>query len=75
MPIYEYSCLDCHHQFETIRPMRDADAPLPCPQCNSEQVKRGISVFCAVSNGQVVAGSSSSCGSCAGGSCASCGSH
>ena len=35
MPIYEYVCLDCGERFETLRSMKDADAPITCRQCES----------------------------------------
>lgn len=42
MPIYEYRCPDCGHQFEAIQKM--SDAPLKvCPECGAEQVKKLIS--------------------------------
>jgi putative FmdB family regulatory protein len=32
MPIYEYHCLDCHHQFERLQ--KFSDPPLAqCPSC------------------------------------------
>ena len=31
MPIYEYKCTVCGHQFEQLR--REATPKLPCPQC------------------------------------------
>ncbi len=76
MPIYEYTCLDCGKQFETLRAMKDADAPIHCIQCDGQHTARQVSACYAQSGGRVVAGSSSSssgCSGCAGGSCASCG--
>jgi putative FmdB family regulatory protein len=32
MPMYEYEC-DSHGVFETIRSLRDAALPEPCPDC------------------------------------------
>lgn len=74
MPIYEYTCQDCHTQIEIIRSMQDADAPLTCEQCHGNQVTRRISLFNASSGGRVIAGGSQ-CSTCSGGSCSSCGSH
>src|SRR3989304_9773978 len=67
MPIYEYVCLDCHKQFNELRPMSDADAPIACLDCEGEHTSRTISVFFAQSGGRVVAGGSSGCASCGGG--------
>jgi putative FmdB family regulatory protein len=75
MPVYEYVCRDCQHEFDKLRPMRDADTPIRCEDCHGERTQRKLSVFFAQSAGQAVAGTSSgkSCGGCAGGSCGSCG--
>lgn len=74
MPIYEYICQDCKHEFEVIRPMSQADAPLACAKCSGENLKRKISVCYAESGGKAVAGMSGhSCDSCSGGNCGSCG--
>ncbi len=76
MPIYEYICMDCQHQFDTMRSMKDADEPIACKSCQSGNVKRKLSKCNAHSSGQVLAGSGASscgCGGCSGGSCGSCG--
>jgi putative FmdB family regulatory protein len=75
MPIYEYTCLDCGKHFETLRSMKDADAPIHCIQCDSQHTARQVSSCYAQSGGRVVAGSSSSsgCAGCSGGSCSACG--
>ena len=36
MPLYEYYCERCHGIFESIRPMREASLPVPCPECNRD---------------------------------------
>ena len=73
MPIYEYICQDCAHEFEAIRPMSQADVPMACGKCGGENIKRKISVFFAGSGGKAVAGMSEpSCGTCAGGDCSHC---
>ncbi len=74
MPIYEYSCLDCKQKFEALRPISQADSPLPCQACGGENVKRKASVFYAMSGGHSVAGTAGgcNCGSCSGGNCSGC---
>jgi len=57
MPIYEYVCLDCGEKFDALRSMAQADAPIGCRACEGEHTSRTISVFAAVSEGRVVAGS------------------
>jgi len=45
MPIYEYRCRSCNAEFEEfIRPPRDEE-DLTCPQCGSDEVKKGFSLF------------------------------
>ena len=33
MPLYEYFCQSCNGIFEELRPMREAQEPVPCPEC------------------------------------------
>ena len=41
MPIYEFVCQDCGHEFELIQSFSDNAAP-QCPICHSEQVMRRV---------------------------------
>jgi putative FmdB family regulatory protein len=42
MPIYEYDCTACNHQFETIRKI--SDGPLTtCPSCGQDNLTKRIS--------------------------------
>jgi putative FmdB family regulatory protein len=42
MPIYEYQCQKCQHQFETIRKI--SDPPLvTCPTCGADSLKKLVS--------------------------------
>jgi putative FmdB family regulatory protein len=41
MPIYEYSCRSCSHQFEAL--VRGAKVPV-CPECRSEDLERLLSL-------------------------------
>jgi putative FmdB family regulatory protein len=43
MPIYEYRCPDCGHEFERIQSFSDAPITV-CPECEGEQVKKKISL-------------------------------
>ncbi|MCH7836218.1 MAG: zinc ribbon domain-containing protein, partial [Chloroflexi bacterium] len=36
MPLYEYYCRKCNGIFESIRQMREASEPVPCPECNRD---------------------------------------
>jgi putative FmdB family regulatory protein len=42
MPIYEYQCQGCQHQFEAIQKMSD-DALVDCPSCGEPQLRKKIS--------------------------------
>jgi putative FmdB family regulatory protein len=42
MPIYEYQCQKCQHQFETIRKI--SDPPLvTCPTCGDDSLRKLVS--------------------------------
>ncbi len=42
MPIYEYICTECTHQFESLQKL--SDAPLSdCPSCERSALKKKIS--------------------------------
>ena len=41
MPIYEYLCRTCHHEFELLV---EADDTPACPRCQAEQLERRWSV-------------------------------
>lgn len=73
MPIYEYKCEECGHKFESLRSMKDADAPIICERCNGLNTRRELSVCFTHGSEKSTGTASSSCGSCSGGSCASCG--
>jgi putative FmdB family regulatory protein len=63
MPIYEYRCPECDHQFEQLRRMSEADEKAACPKCRSEKPTRQLSCFCAATT------SSGSSGASMGGNC------
>lgn len=42
MPIYEYACNDCKHEFETIQKV--SEAPLSdCPECGQASLRKKLS--------------------------------
>lgn len=47
MPIYEYECRACRHQFEAIVRLTETPA---CPECQSPDLERLVSLF-AVDSG------------------------
>jgi putative FmdB family regulatory protein len=74
MPLYEYYCSNCHTQFDALRPMSQADAPIKCEHCESRRTARVLSVFAVVgasSSGKPVEGTAG--GGCACGGACSCG--
>ena len=48
MPLYEYACKACDHQFEAL--VRSNDTP-ECPACRATTLERRLSVFAAHTNG------------------------
>ena len=42
MPIYEYACRACGHEFETL--VRGAETPI-CAKCSSVELEKKLSVF------------------------------
>jgi len=45
MPIYEYTCKACDHQFETI--VTATRTPV-CPECGSKKLEKAFSAFAVV---------------------------
>lgn len=42
MPIYEYECTSCHHQFDLLQKANDEPEHI-CPQCSQDTLKKLIS--------------------------------
>lgn len=43
MPLYDYACRACGHEFEAL--VRGSDAPSSCPKCQSQNLERLLSTF------------------------------
>jgi putative FmdB family regulatory protein len=70
MPIYEYACRKCGHEFETL--VRSGSVP-DCPSCRSTELEKKLSVFATAASGPEpqAAGACGACGHPGGpGSCA-----
>jgi len=74
MPIYEYVCRDCRHEFELL--LRGSDGEkLVCPECGCRRLTKKLSVPSAHVVGENVAAcpakEAGSCGmsNCCGGGC------
>jgi putative FmdB family regulatory protein len=65
MPIFEYVCQECKHEFEALVFGRDK---AKCPKCESKNLSPQLSVFAVSAKG--AAGPSMPSG---GGACGSCG--
>jgi|TARA_B110000967_G_scaffold167055_1_gene175388 putative FmdB family regulatory protein len=42
MPIYEYKCSNCEHQFELIQKFSDQPAET-CPECSAKSIQKLVS--------------------------------
>jgi putative FmdB family regulatory protein len=62
MPIFEYICRDCHHQFETL--VTGSRVPV-CPSCQGGALDKQLSVFAVSSPGpRKRAPAAGACGTC-----------
>jgi putative FmdB family regulatory protein len=63
MPIFEYICRECQHEFEALVFGRDK---AKCPKCESKKLSPQLSVFAVSAKGAGAAASpgAGSCGSC-----------
>lgn len=48
MPLFEYACQTCHHEFELL--IRGSEAPA-CPACAGHDLQKRLSVFAAQTKG------------------------
>jgi putative FmdB family regulatory protein len=49
MPLYEFQCLDCGVEFESLL-IRSSEIPdVKCPACNSKKLEEKVSCFASVS--------------------------
>lgn len=77
MPIYEYQCDKCHHEFEELV---FGDQTPPCPQCGASQTHKLMSRPCCHVSGDgadayspaAASGGGGGCAGCSGGNCATC---
>lgn len=73
MPLYEYQCAACSHEFEMLVSRRDAE--ITCESCGSPQVEKLMSGFAFKSNGKFVSSHQGSCSGCSANSCSNCSGH
>jgi len=68
MPIFEYICQECQHEFETLVFGRDK---AKCPKCQSPKLSPQLSIFAMSTKGMPAKSSANT--SAAAGACGSCG--
>ena len=51
MPIYEFKCVRCGHQFEMITSSSEDGSGLCCPSCGAENPEKLISLFSSSGGG------------------------
>lgn len=61
MPIYEYACRECGHEFEAL--VRSGTA-VECPSCRSVELQKRLSVFATPTATAAAAALPGPCGSC-----------
>jgi putative FmdB family regulatory protein len=63
MPIFEYQCKECNHEFEALV---YGGQKAECPKCHSKKLAAQLSVFAVASKGASsgAAPSMGACGSC-----------
>ncbi len=71
MPIYEYRCRGCGHDFETY--VHGPSTTVACPTCQSGDITRKLSVFGLKSDGGFAPSTMGGGGGCCGGG--GCGCH
>jgi putative FmdB family regulatory protein len=49
MPLYEFECLECGKEFETLVPRAKEKPAVKCPACNSPKLEERISTFASAS--------------------------
>jgi len=50
MPIYQYKCSDCGHQFDALQKMSDAKL-VDCPECNLPSLRKQLTAAAFKLNG------------------------
>ncbi len=63
MPLFEYACKECTHEFEAL--VRGSDTP-ECPACHATALERRLSTFAAHTSGSAAVSASApiGCGHC-----------
>jgi len=70
MPIYEYHCNRCEHDFEKL--VFSTSEEICCPKCEGKKVRRLMSGFSHKSGGSFSSSAGPSCSGCTSSSCSTC---
>ncbi len=62
MPIYEFKCKECGHEFELIMRASANKEEVTCPKCHAKNPERLMSAFSAGTSSSGGFSASSSCG-------------
>lgn len=46
MPIYDFQCQKCHHEFDCLLKVDEGYETLTCPNCGEQRLKKLVSSFC-----------------------------
>ncbi|HUT74839.1 MAG TPA: zinc ribbon domain-containing protein [Armatimonadota bacterium] len=75
VPIYEFRCSACDHEFEALCRMGSGGRGAACPRCGKRRLRRLPSRFSARSGdgaGSAAAAAGSGCASCSSRNCSTC---
>jgi putative FmdB family regulatory protein len=72
MPIYEFECTACGHQFEDLVSLSADLSKIECPRCGKRKTRKLLSVFATSSKGNGGGASASRCATCSTHHCATC---
>ncbi len=67
MPLFEYRCSACGHEFEELVAGAKKNQKVACPECKSRNTVKQLSTFAM---GKSIGGASSAAASCPTGTCA-----
>ena len=65
MPMFDFRCPDCGHEFEEL--VFGNRLPTHCPECDGAQIERKVSTFAAITGGRGDAAPPPACGGCSSG--------
>jgi putative FmdB family regulatory protein len=69
MPLYEYRCRDCGHQFEILQRLGEGAGGLACPRCRAAALDKQFSTFATASGTADSAAGAESLAGCGEGAC------